>query len=227
AFACAFLLVFLLISKTGESSKFSLPIIVMILSTVAYFAVLKCRKNSQLRFWDSSLRILEILSLLLFYLAGNYFVVRTLSEVLFGLDLNEGGDIPFAFFFYAYTALIPLVYVYLGLKNKNKVLLQAGLILIAVSVVTFKYYYSLGHQEVTLTIGGIVMIAVAWFSTRYLKTPKYGITYLEDKHKNAEGDFDAEALLIAQTFSTPQSEQGDATKFGGGKFGGGGAESSF
>ena len=161
-------------------------------------------------------------------LAGNYFVVRTLSEVLFNLDLSEGGDIPFAFFFYAYTALIPLAYVYFGLKHKNKVLLQAGLILIVVSVVTFKYYYSLRHQEVTLTISGIIMIAVAWFSTRYLKAPKHGITYLEDKHKNTEGDFDAEALVIAQTFSTPQSEPGvDTNEFGGGKFGGGGAESSF
>ena len=227
-FVCAFLLIFLLVSKTGESSKYSMPFIVMILSTALYLVLLKFRKLTQFRFWDSSLWILEILSLLIFYLAGNYFVVRTMSEELFGLELNVGEDIPFAFFFYTYTAIVPLVYIFLGLKDKNKVLLQSGLILVVVSVATFKYYYSLGHQEITLTISGIVMIVVAWLSIRYLKVPKFGITYIEDINENTVENFDAEALLTAQTFLNTQSQPGNnTTEFGGGKFGGGGADSSF
>ncbi len=227
-FVCVFLLIFLLISKTGASSKFTLPFITMLFSTGCYFAVVKVRKLAQLRFWDSSCWIIEILSLLVFYLAGNYFVVRTLSSELFNMHLMEGEDIPFAFFFYAFTALVPLLYIFMGLKNKNRVLLLAGLAILAASVMTFKYYFSLGHHEISLTIGGIIMLVVAYFSIRYFKTPKYGITYAEDKEENRLGNFDAEALIIAQTFSSPQHNSSENNPdFGGGKFGGGGADDNY
>jgi hypothetical protein len=228
AFCCFILLYFLLITKTGEGSKYVLPFLIMIVSAGIYLITTKYKKIVKLRFWENSLWIVEILSLTLFYLAGNYYVVRTLSEELFQLQLMEGEDIPFAFIFYIFTAVIPLLYIFTGLKNKNKTLLNTGLILIAASVITFKYYFSLGHHEISFTVGGILMIAVAWLSIHYLKTPKFGITYTEDKDQNLLGNFDSEALIIAQTFSGPQHNQVEnGNELGGGKFGGAGADGDY
>ncbi len=227
SFVCFFAIVFILLSKTGEIAKMIMPFVIMIFSAILYFQVAKYRTQYQFRFWDSPMLILEILSLLLFYMAGNYFIVRTLSEVLFEMELQEGQDIPLAFFFYAFTALIPLAYVFFGLKKKNRVLLQAGLVLIGAAVITFKYYYSLGHHEITLTISGIIMIGVAWLSIRYLKTPQHGITFTEDTDEKILEKFDAEALIIAQTFSGPQHTGNQGPEMGGGKFGGGGADGGY
>lgn len=226
-FICFFTIVFILVSKLGPVSKMIMPFLIMILSGAVYLQITKYRSKPGLRFWDSPLLILEILSLVLFYAAGNYFIVRTLSEELFELELTEGEDIPLALLFYAYTAVIPLVYVFYGLKNKNRVLLQTGLILIAVAVITFKYYYSTGHHEITFTFGGLIMILVAWGSIRYLKAPKYDITYIEDKDQQLLEKFDAEALIITQSFSSQHGPGNTGPEMGGGKFGGGGADSEF
>lgn len=227
AFMSLFTIVFILVSKTGEISKFIMPFLIMVLSAAFYLQVVNYRKKESLRFWNGPLLLLEVLSLVLFYLAGNYYIVRTLSEELFELQLQEGEDIPMAFIFYLYTAIIPLAYVFYGLKNKNRVLLQTGLLLIAASVITFKYYYSLGHHEITLTISGIVMIAVSAWAIRYLKTPKHDITFVEDPDEKFLEKFDAEALVIAQTFSGPHQQPNTGPEMGGGKFGGGGADGDF
>ncbi|HVD98243.1 MAG TPA: hypothetical protein VNB90_08550 [Cytophagaceae bacterium] len=226
-FICVFLIIFILISKLGEISKLIMPFLVMILSALSYFTASKYRAHEKFRFWEMPLMILEILSLVLFYMAGNYFIVRTLSEELFRMQLTEGEDIPLAFFFYAYTAIIPMAYVFYGLKNKNRVLLQTGLVLVAAAVLTFKYYFSLGHHEITLTISGVIMILIAWLSIRFLKTPKYGITFEEDSDEKILDKFDAEALIIAQSFSSTHAPAQDGVEMGGGNFGGGGASSDF
>jgi hypothetical protein len=226
SFGCLFTIFFITIAKTGESSKYTLPFLIMLAAGAFYFVAKKIKAITATHYWENSLQLIEILSLLLVYFAGNYFVVRTLSEELFNLNIAEGEDIPLAFFFYAYTILVPLGYLFYGLKNKDRLPLYVGLATIAISVFTFKYYYSLGHHELTLTIGGSVLIAVAWASIRYLKTPKYGITYLEDSDNDNRGILDAEALILAQNFSNPLNpEKGAPT--GGGKFGGGGADGNF
>jgi hypothetical protein len=225
-FICFFTIVFILVSKLGTISKMIMPFLIMILSAVSYLQITRYRPKVELRFWDTPLLILEILSLVLFYAAGNYFIVRTLSEELFNMELAEGEDIPLALLFYAYTAVIPMVYVFYGLKNKNRVLLQTGLILIAVAVITFKLYFSTGHHEISFTIGGIIMILIAWTSIQYLKIPKYGITFIEDKDEKFLEKFDAEALVIAQSFSQ-HGQENTGTEMGGGKFGGGGADGGF
>jgi hypothetical protein len=225
-FVCLLIIVIFLLAKTGELTKYILPFVIMFFSATCYLLITRYRQKENLRFWDSALWLTEILSLLLFYLAGNYFIVRAATEEAFNLEIAEGGDIPLAFLFYVFTALVPIAYLYFGLKNKNRLLLQSGLILVAASVITFKYYFSLGHPEITMTIGGIIMITLAWLSINYFKTPKYGITYIEDKDEKVLENFDAEALIIAQTFSGAQN-QDDSLKMGGGKFGGGGADSNF
>ena len=147
----------------------------------------------------------------------------------FDLELMDGQDIPLAFFFYLFTALVPLLYVFYALKNKDKILLWSGLLLIALSALTFRNYFSLGHPEVILTLAGTLMILAAYFSIRYLKENRYGITDKEDEDDNNVMRSNAEALIVAQSFSklpgAPPSDNGPEA--GGGDFGGAGAGGKF
>ena len=91
-------------------------------------------------------------------------------------------------------------------------------------MITFKHYFSLGHPEITLTLAGIVMIAVAYFSIRALKTDKFGLSFKQEPDENAFLKSQAEALLVAQTFGKTVDKQGDGgVSFGEGDFGGAGS----
>jgi hypothetical protein len=194
--------------------------------TPIYFLVKKLKQRIDLRLWRNNLLIVESVSLLFIYAAGNYMVVRELSVNMMDLEIIEGGDIPFAFIFYALTAFIPVAYLYFGIKNKDIVLLRVSLIVLAFSAFTFKYYFSLGHPEITLTLAGIILIGVAIALMRYLKTPRNGFTrdnILSEKW----GSLNAEAFLISQTMGGNQPTTTDSSRPGSGTFGGGGASGNF
>ena len=203
-----------------------IPFVFLIGFTPIYFLIRRLKKEDRLKLWATNLLIIESISLLLIYLAGNYLVVRELSINLMELELQEGQDIPFAFIFYALTILIPIAYLYFGIKNKDIVLLRVSLIVIAFSAFTFKYYFSLGHPEITLTLAGIMLIGISIGIMRYLKTMRNGFTR-ENLLSERWGNMNAEAFLISQTMGGNQVSAEQASMPGGGNFGGGGASSDF
>jgi hypothetical protein len=226
---CAYTVFFLMFLKLGEIAKMIMPFALMILSVSIYFVSKKYRTKQNLFFWKSCMVVFECVTLLVFYLACNYYVIRESSISFFDMHLAQGEDIPLAFLFYILTALVPVLYVFYGLKRKDKVLLWIGLVLIAAAALTFKYYFSLGHPEITLTVAGIIMIAISYLSIKYLKTPRYRITFEEEKDEDNFLKTNAEALVIAQSFSQQgqSNQQQNTTEFGGGDFGGAGAGSKF
>jgi uncharacterized membrane protein YgcG len=128
--------------------------------------------------------------------------------------------------FWITTVLIPLIYIFLGIYKKDRILLRAGLILVAAIVFTIRYYHSVAPLEVVMTFAGIGMIAIAYFLIRFLKTPKNGFTSEEVD----EGEMDAlqlESLVIAQTFNKAGAPAKDGFEFGGGDGGGGGASGEY
>ena len=203
-----------------------IPFVFLIGFTPIYFLIRRLKKEDRLKLWSTNLLIIESISLLLIYLAGNYLVVRELSINLMELELQEGQDIPFAFIFYALTILIPIAYLYFGIKNKDIVLLRVSLIVIAFSAFTFKYYFSLGHPEITLTLAGIMLIGISITVMRYLKTMRNGFTR-ENLLSERWSSMNAEAFLISQTMGGNQVSAEQASMPGGGNFGGGGASSDF
>jgi len=217
---------FFLILKLGEVAKMIMPFAFMILSAVIYTLAKQNKQKENLWPWKPCLVVFECIALLVFYGACNYFVIRESSLEFFGLSLLPGEDIPLAFVFYILTALVPVAYIFYGLKRKDKILLGIGLALIAASVLTFKYYFSLGHPEITLTATGIIMIVIAYTSIKFLKIPKYGIAFTEDEGEDNFLKTNAEALIIAETF-TPEVQEIKTTELGGGDFGGAGAGSKF
>lgn len=203
-----------------------IPFIFIIVFIPLYFFVKKLKKKNELKFWSNNLLIVESISLLFIYASGNYLVVRELSVALMGLYLGEGDEIPFAFIFYALTVLVPVGYLYFGIKNKDMVLLRVSLIVLAFSVFTFKYYFSLGHPEITFTIAGVILLAISITLLNYLKKQRNGFTR-ENILAEKWGNLNAEAFIISQTMGGNQVTVKEQFKGGGGSFGGGGSSGGY
>jgi len=105
-------------------------------------------------------------------------------------------------------------------------MLWVGLIILGFSVFTFKFYYSSGHPEITVTLAGATLLAVAIFLLNKLKKPIHGIT----RERLGVSDLDAltaEGIFISQTVGGITTGQQEGELFQGGDFGGGGASGNF
>jgi len=223
--ALAFFIFYRLYEAGGVVQQIT-PLVLIAVFTGVYFIVRKVSRNPETEVWEDVLLIVESLSLVLIYVAGNYFVVRELSMELMNLYLEPGDDIPFAWLFYGLTVLIPVGYLYFGLKKKDFALIRVSLIAIAFSVFTFKYYFSLGHPEITLTLAGAVLLTVSLLLFRYLRTPRHGYTrenLLDEKWANAN----LEGFIVSQSLGGNQVTTSDVETGGGGVSRGGGSTDSF
>jgi hypothetical protein len=228
---CAFgsfaYLIFNTLYLAGGVFQFVIPLLFIVVFTPIYFITIAMKRKETLDPWCDCLLLVESLTLLTIYAAGNYFVVRELSEKMMNLYLDPGSDIPFAPVFYALTVIIPVLYLYFGLTRKNIVLLRVSLLALAFSVFTFKYYFSLGHPEITLTLAGAVLLTVALYFFRYLRVPHHGYTR-ENLLKEKWASANPEAFVISQTMGGNQvSAEAGPDMGGGGKMGGGGSSDSF
>lgn len=223
--ALAFL-VFYEMYEAGGMLQHVIPIAMMLLFAPLYFLFTHVRAQSTAYPWRHVLVLAEALCLLLVYAAGNYLVVRELSVNMMNLDLVDGSDIPLAWLFYLLTVAIPFAYLYFGIRNKNMVLLRVSLVALAFSVFTFKYYFSLGHHEITFTVSGALLLGVAVALLRYLKTPRHGYTR-ENILSEKWADMHVEALLVSQTMGGNKPALDGPDRGGGGAFGGGGSTNGY
>lgn len=201
------------------------PFLLLTIYIGVLFLAIKLEKKQELNIYFSQLKLVKTLAYVLIYLSMNYFAVREMSVEIMYRSVPEGEDIPFAFIFYGTTILIPILYIFLSLKQKSKILIRVSLALLAFSVFTFKYYYSSGHPEITLTLSGLILLGVSFYLLNYLKTPKKGFTreaLLNEKWANQN----IEAIVISQTLGSNQLPE-EGFSGNGGEFGGGGASGEF
>jgi hypothetical protein len=212
----------------GDIAKITMPFLLMAISFFVYWLMRGNKNDNRVKYYKTSCTLIEILALVTLYVAGNYFIVREVSNSMFDLQLKEGASIPGGWFFWIITVLLPLVYIFRGVQKKDVILLRTGLILVAAIVCTVRYYYHLAPVEIALTIGGIIMIGIAYGITKYLTTPKYGFTHAEPNDPQLAGLLQLESLVVTQTFhQTTAIEGDDHTRFGGGSTGGGGASGDY
>ncbi|MGE0568314.1 MAG: hypothetical protein AB7O73_10225 [Bacteroidia bacterium] len=216
---------FFAVMKIGPIAKYIMPFVFMI---VSYIVLVVIRKNEN--FWENrylnrSKFILQFVGLTVLYMSGNYFIIRETSIEQFGLVLEKGEDIPMAWFFYLFTVVVPIVYLYLGIKRKDKLYLWTGLLVLAATALTFKYYFSLGHPEIVLTLAGLLMILVAYLAIKKLKNGHVLLTDEADPNEDSYFKKHTEALAIAQSFGTQGAlgNTADGVNMGGGEFGGAGS----
>ena len=217
-------ILFQVLSDIGGIAQALMPFIFITAFGLIYWGSNKVRAKLTAEFLNDQFIILQTISLVLVYLAGNYFVVRELSVKMLGLTLSEHEDIPFAFVFYCLTALVPIAITYWGIKYKSVLLIHVALLTIALSVITFKYYFSLGMPVLTITLSGAILIIVALLLLNYLKQPRKGYTR-EKLLDNKWSSTDIMAVVASQTLGGNQSSGSvsEDINFGGGKFGGAGA----
>lgn len=217
---------FFLCSNIGGIVKAIVPFVIMAASAICCVTIKMLSKKNELRYYKSCLQIIKIATLLTFYIGGNYFVVRELSNTMFDLNLLPGQTIPFGWAFWIATVIIPFGYLFFGIKNKDVILIRVSLLLFAATIFTIRTYYAIAPIEIAMTIAGVALIAGCYALTRFLQEPKYGFTYKELYSDDPINKLQVESLLIAQSFSH-QTIPPDGTKFGGGSFGGGGATGEY
>ncbi|SFE41667.1 hypothetical protein SAMN05518672_10654 [Chitinophaga sp. CF118] len=202
-----------------------IPFTMMGASFAVYLAAVQLAKVQTYRHYLSCLQMLQIVSLITLYLAGNYFVVREVSNEMFNLYLLTGESIPGGWIFWIFTIILPPLYIFAGIRKKDRILIRTGLFLIAGIVFTIRAYHSVAPIEVAMTLGGIVLIAVAYGITKLLQPSRKGFTS-EQTDDDVTDAIQLESLIIAQSFHQGGT-QGDHFDFGGGSGSGGGASGTY
>jgi hypothetical protein len=212
-----------------EAGQSILPFFMMLYGAGIYFLCKKIINDLTDSYYYNGMLLIKSISLILFYLSGNYLVVRQLSASLTGGYYEISPEIPFAFFFWGFTFVVPVLYLVYSLKNRDRIMLWIGFLAIALSFYSFRFYHSVLPIEVALTLGGLIMFATAFFFVRKLKTKESGLTFKPDRVSNSNTFLNAEAVIIASTFGMkPEAKPVESPmEFGGGGFSGGGSEGSF
>jgi hypothetical protein len=212
----------------GAIGKMIIPFALMITAVILYFISKKGKSKITLPYFSKGIQVVYGFSLVLFYVAGNYFVVRELSIELMGTVIAVGKDIPYAIVFYAFTILIPLGYLVFSLIKKDRIMLWIGLLSFVSTIFTIRYYYHLLPIEVALTLGGMILFVFTYFSIKKLKHNATGVTYRPDRYQN-QSFANAETLLVATKFGIQPEAPVPENKidFGGGGYSGGGSSGQF
>ncbi len=218
---------FFCIQLSGSVAKLIMPFAIFAISLVCYVLIKSKATNYKFLFWIKGMQWLQYSTLLTLYFSVNYFVVREASVEFFGMVINPGEEIPLYFLFYFFTVAIPLFYVFMGIKNKDNIRLNCGLVLTVASIATIRYYHQIVPLEYALILAGVLLLSIAAFLFKYLKTPKNGFTVEVDIANRNWFSKDIESILIAQSVGNLHTEQATDNLQGGGKFGGGGAGENF
>jgi hypothetical protein len=230
AISCGAFFVFIFFGwiRIVPSGLNSVSFIIMLVSAGVYLvAVVSSKKASSINH-ENCLVVFQVISLITFYAAGNYYIVQTLSTEFNGSDIIAPKALPFGGFFWAWTTLLPFIYLGLGVRKKDAILLRIGLVLIAAAAITFRTYYHILPLDIALTIVGAAVLGIAYTIMKSLKTPKHGFTYAEQDDSNMMDNLKVESLIVAETFAkAPAAPANNGGKFGGGDFGGGGSSESF
>lgn len=212
----------------GAIGKSILPFVAMLFSAGFYFFTKKTMNNLSENYYYKGILLANSFCLVLFYLSCNYLVVRELSVMLLGNEILPGKDIPFAILFYVFTAIVPIIYLVQALKRKDRIMLWISFLAIAFSIYTIRFYYSVLPIEVALTLGGLVLFAIAYFSIKKLKDREIGLTFKPDRINNSNAFLNAEMLIVASQFGLkPEAVNESPMEYGGGGFSGGGSGGSY
>ncbi|MFQ3174393.1 MAG: hypothetical protein ACI8W0_001512 [Flavobacterium sp.] len=211
----------------GSTGKTILPFVMMLFSAGCYLYSKTILKNLKTPFYHKGVLLANSFGLILFYLSGNYLVVRELSVALLGVEVDQNNDISFALFFYAFTFIVPATYLAYSLLKKDRRMLWIGSLALAFSIYAIRFYYAVLPIETFLTIAGLLLFAFTYFAIKKLKNNTAGITFRPDRFTNTDAFTNTEALIASQLGLQPETVQQSNMEFSGGDFSGGGSGGEF
>jgi hypothetical protein len=224
---CSALLGFVYFSwiRLIPAGMMTIPFVIMLVSGGLYWVSYNFSRQELAINYHNCFIVAQLIFLLGLYAAGNYYIAQTLGDDSNGLAPKP---VPFGVFFWAWTMIVPFFYLGWGIFKKDTILLRSGLVLIAVAIATFRYYYHVMPLDLALSIGGALLLGISYAVMKYLQTPKYGFTYAEPDTAHMMDHLKVESLIVAETFAkVPAAPTDDKTRYGGGDFGGGGSSSSY
>jgi uncharacterized membrane protein YgcG len=223
AYGALLSLVFNVTIGMGDMARALLPFLLMAISIALYFLFTRLAAKERLRHYHSCLTVLRVATLLSFYLACNYYIIREMNARLSG----NSGHVALAWLWWLLTATVPVFYIVNGIFKKDVLFLWTGGLLVAATIFTIRYYYHILPADLAMIIGGCILIGGAYFLIHYLHPPKYGITSEPADDPHVAANLAVESVLLAESFKTvgaqPESPSGPGGNFGGGSGGGGGA----
>src|SRR5690606_11475961 len=147
---------------------------------------------------------------------------------LMNVVVGPGQDIPFAFLFYAFTFLIPPFFLVYSIKFKDRMFFIIGLLAVAFSVFTIRFYYSIMPIEIALVIGGAALFAASYIFIRKIRHKDIGLTYKPDRYTDSEALAYAQAIIVSSQSHIKTAETIESPMhFGGGGFSGGGSSGNY
>lgn len=212
-------LLYLLFDALPSAAVFFLPVFLSAIYAFIYLFVRRLRTNGDFWKWADVLAVVETVALILAYLCINLYVVSTAATELMYLE----GELPLRWLFTFLTVAIPPLALFFGWRLRDRILLRVALLLCGIAVLTLKYYYSLGMPEVSLTVAGAVLLVLGFVAERYFGASRKGVT--SRQHGGKEGML--LGLLKATQASKAAEVPAEESPFGGGRFGGGGAQGGF
>lgn len=215
---------FFLFTKMGNIAKATAPFFMMIISAVIYWVMNNLSNKRTLLFFQDAFKEVKMFTLFTFYAAGNYYVVKELSNDMFHLGLGLHDSIALGWLFWLLTFTIPTAYIFYGIRKKDLMFLRIGFVLVAVAVFTFRYYYSVLPAETAMLVAGAFLIGVSYALIKYLKIARHGFAF--KKTEKPPGESAIHDLILTEVTSKQITIE-DGVEFGGGKFGGGGGGGTF
>jgi hypothetical protein len=211
--------------------RFILPFVLLLFSGSCYSISKNKLQNLTAPYYSKGLKLAKGFFLILFYLSGNYYVVRELNFSLSEYHSYNGvsPEIPFASFFWAFTTSAPMLYLFFSLKNKDRMMLWIGFLALCFTIFTIRTYESILPTEMALTIGGLIVFAFAYFAIKKTKHKETGITFKEDRFANPNAFANLQVLVAASQFGIKPEVKVEESpmKFGDGGFSGGGSGGEF
>jgi hypothetical protein len=131
------------------------------------------------------------------------------------------------------TAVLPVVILAWGLRSRRRLLIHAGIVLVAVSLLTLRYYVHVAPAWVVLTLSGMVVIVLALAVERALRRAPGGELagftadplFSDERQRQLLDVVPVVATLTPPAAAPVPAEKGFVP--GGGGFGGGGASDRF
>lgn len=217
-----------LVISDGILSTAILPLLMLLVSVALFFVSRKLSTTKRYTLYENGLDVVKACSLILGYLSVNYLVVRELSESLMDVVVAQGEDIPFAVLFYGFTFLIPAFYLVFSIKSKDRMFFIIGLLAVAFTIFTIRFYYSVLPIEIALSIGGALLFGLTYIFIRKIRDNDTGVTFKPDRYTDSEALSYAQAVIANSHAHMKNVMPNDSPMpFGGGGFSGGGAGENY
>ncbi len=205
--------------------KSLLPFVLIFVSALLYVWARRFPKHSRSMYYTDVLTLIEWVALIVLAASGNYYVVRELNGLLMTPMVVDAPEIALPALFWILTFLVPAVYLALGLRQKDRMLLIVGIVGLIGAVATVRAYYVWLSLPQYMVVCSLVLIGLAVVAIRALRPARNGFTDVPDDESPQE--FWGNMQTLAAMHGTSGARPPEGVKFGGGDFGGGGAEGKY